>query len=455
MVMGITADYIHKKNLVVACSVAVFICFAHSMASVPLVGLGLVAFAVLVLSSKVEVFLPVMLFFLPWSLLIRPTADSFSLCTIVTFLYSLKYIAVKRWDIVVPKKPVLLGMILVAMVLFAKMFCGEPALTTSFIMFLFMLVFFPIYLANEANRLSFKECVAFFSVGVILSCVMSLALAENSNMSEYITVANTDVVNATRACGFVGDGNGFAAQILAALACVLSFQYVYPKNKIFYLLVAFGLFACGLMTVSKMFLIVSVIVFAIWFVGTLSKPDAVIRNIVIFAVSGAVLTAVVASGVFDYQIDIYVRRFMLADNSVSDLTTGRSDIWAAYLQYIGSDFFRLLFGDGFGERYLYVSAVARDVSPHNTIIEVIYRFGLIGFGLCIGWFVTTIMEVIGKPRKLKANAVCACLLMIGCFAPWLALAMLTFDDFFYIPALFALGCVYSKEKCSAALIEKA
>ena len=424
--------------LVGACLVSLGLCAGHATGSTALVAAFLACFSALVLLSPMSAFLPLMLFFLPWSLVVRASASTFSFCTIVVPLFAIRMVVELKERLRLPIVPLVCAGIVMTSSLWAKLLDGTPSVSTSYLMFVFLLFFTPLYIANVGASVSYRHCVSYFAVGVILSCVLSLLLADNQNMREFITIASTDVPDASRACGFVGDGNGFAAQVLAALGGVLSLQ-LSGRARVGHLLMALALFACGIVTVSKMFILLGAVMAVFWVVGLTLEPGSALRNIVLFGLLAAVIALAFLGGLFDYQIDIYVRRFDLASVSLSSLTTLRSDIWAEYLRQIFSDGSLILFGDGFGRSYLFVEAASRAASPHSTPIELVFRLGLVGLVACVIWIVSIIRLALGGAAERKGALGATIVLLLGCFGSWMALAMLTFDDFFYVSAFFAIG----------------
>jgi O-antigen ligase len=73
-------------------------------------------------------------------------------------------------------------------------------------------------------------------------------------------------------------------------------------------------------------------------------------------------------------------------SSLSDLTTGRSDVFSAYLSAITENVWTLLFGSG-----LAASNLGRD--PHNLYIEIAYYLGIVGLGLIIAYYCTLIHAI--------------------------------------------------------------
>ena len=70
-----------------------------------------------------------------------------------------------------------------------------------------------------------------------------------------------------------------------------------------------------------------------------------------------------------------MRRFETGQAS-GDLTTGRTDLWEEYIEYIFSNVRYLFFGKGY-------DALSLRKAAHNTFIEYFYHFGIIGI---IVWF---------------------------------------------------------------------
>ncbi len=92
-----------------------------------------------------------------------------------------------------------------------------------------------------------------------------------------------------------------------------------------------------------------------------------------------------------YLADIYSRFFIyFKDYSfISQITTGRSDIWQMYFGEIKSTSSRLWFGVGI------FSSDLIEIGAHNVAIYVLYRFGIVGVALILSLIASYI--VCGKP----------------------------------------------------------
>ena len=84
---------------------------------------------------------------------------------------------------------------------------------------------------------------------------------------------------------------------------------------------------------------------------------------------------VIFSLIFDGTIDATIKRFAIKvdeELSLNALTSGRSALWTMYFNEITSSIRKLLLGVGlFSERLV-------RIGPHNLLIHLIYRMGLIG-----------------------------------------------------------------------------
>ena len=148
---------------------------------------------------------------------------------------------------------------------------------------------------------------------------------------------------------------------------------------------------------------------------------------------------IVCFGLFSEEIDMYMVRFGMISN-VSSLTTGRSDIFENYLCFFYNNPLMLLFGQGYTD-ILYNAVNYR--ASHNTIIQFIYQFGIIGTYVLILWIINLSKNF--KEKIKNRTFIYVGLLVtafVGFFTSWLALDMLYFDDFFYFIILFFLLKAY-------------
>lgn len=188
----------------------------------------------------------------------------------------------------------------------------------------------------------------------------------------------------------------------------------------------------GLLTLSKAFVII-VVGFILY---------SIICLIIRFKLKSILLCGVVVLilGVFSFAFKTYLSdifsRFTLyfEDQSMlSQITTGRSGIWADYIDEIFSTPQKAMFGVGLFTTDFY------SAGPHNSGIFLLYRFGVVGVILIFVLIASYIRG--GKPWfKIRFNN---CLM----FLTWLFLALeeVVISDKFLIFLLFALIIMFKEQ----------
>lgn len=129
-------------------------------------------------------------------------------------------------------------------------------------------------------------------------------------------------------------------------------------------------------------------------------------------------------------------RFSYA-SSVSELTTGRTDLWQTYINEFIHNPVLVLLGEGFS------SVIIGKRASHNTIIQGVFQFGIIGFPFLIAWFVITIKNLISNISDKKPHFLYILLMGVGIVLPWMALDIIFFDELFLLPVYGALAVAYS------------
>jgi O-antigen ligase len=73
---------------------------------------------------------------------------------------------------------------------------------------------------------------------------------------------------------------------------------------------------------------------------------------------------------------------------------------------------------------------ANGVASHNTIIQAVFQFGFIGAPVLAYWVVCFYRSSARPEVKTKEYDLHRLIVFVGFFAPWLAIDMLFFDEFF-------------------------
>ena len=408
--------------------VAAMIAVAQASGSSFLILAALVVYLIVMLASSDETVFPMMLFFLPWSPILKISPSLFSVYSLATIEIFLKYL-VKHKKI--QKKVLLPAIALGVLTLLSKLLHGY-SLSASYFMFFGMLLTFPLLAFLVREKTDFEIAACFFACGIILATLLSMAYGTNPNMIQYIKVIEYSNLGVTRLCGFYGDPNFYAAQVATALGALLLVIFKGSKRKVINIILSVVLVFCGATSLSKSFLICLVVLLVLWIISMLPKtPAKAFSALLVICVLGG---AVVLSGVADDLWGQYLARFGGASD-ISSLTTGRTDFWAEYLKYFWEHPLSFLFGQG------YTSVlVATYGSSHNTILQAIYQFGVVGTVILLVW----IIAFENRSSKGKGS-VMSIFWLFACFFMWLGLDILFFDDFFAVLMLCSFGFDYMRK----------
>lgn len=397
-----------------------------------LVAVMLVFAAVIVLATVNDMAIPVLLFFLPWSPLmkLRPGTTSVYTLAIIAVLLMLLLKNVKRFSI---------GHVFPAALLFALTVVvqtvTDASMDASFILFFACMLLFPLAANERGKGYDFYILVVFFSVGIITSAISAQQLVIFPTISRYIVVIEYNQL--TRLSGYYGDPNFYAAHITAAIAgcVVLFFNEIGIKKKIV-LGVLFALLVyCGLLSVSKSFALIFICMLLLWVIEILFKKGRIsskLTMILALAVGGVYI---LSSIVFTDLLDMMIERFA-GNGTISDFTTKRSELWVSYLRAFEEEPFVLFFGKG------YTDELVNGRGSHNVVLQSVYQFGLVGSVLLLAWLYHYLKNALRGISLKSGHTVQLLVLLGGAIGPWLGLDLLMFDEFFIIPCYVFMGMSY-------------
>lgn len=315
--------------------------------------------------------------------------------------------------------------------LIAKAIRSNP-IENHYLFFFMMLLLFPCVAKELSGAVSFSRLTLFFACGIIMAALSARQIAGYPNISQYIKVDS--YLKITRLSGYYRDPNFYCAHITACLAGVqlLMSRERQRSRQIVWLGVMMVLIYCGMLSASKSFVIVLACLFLVW-VPILLTRDNVKRGIAILAGVACAAAVMLLSAAVQDLLRMVMSRFSNAAN-VSDLTTHRSEIWRMYLHDISHDPVLMLLGSGF------TSVTLGTKASHNTIIQGVFQFGLIGLPALCAWLVMTLKRTSGR-SGCRRNAFL--LMCVGVVLPWMALDILFFDEFFLLPVYAVIGAVYA------------
>lgn len=436
--MNIT-DKINKENnkyLVACVIISVWLCIAQMMGNTLILLPCLLLFLVLVIWGTFNGrILPLLLYFLPWSPLIKIEQGTMSFYSVALILISMIVLIKNKFKINVYQ-------MIVAIFLFGYTLLSRYAegylFDNSYILFILFLFSFPLIAKEVGRKYNIFYLVAFFNTGIILAALSAQKLIEYPNISKYIEIHESQSI--TRLSGYYEDPNFYSAHITATLAVVL-LVFLYEKNtkRLIYLIISACLLVyCGLLSASKTFIVVVFATVLLWILFLLFRVGKISKKTSFLLIFVVLIMFILSSTVFSDLINVLILRFNENAN-LSTLTTGRTDIWGNYLEVFKENIKVLLFGRGF------VNVLVDSSSSHNSMIQLVYQMGLFGTPAIILWIELLKRKAVIK--KYRGNSLCLMVLLMGFFGPWLSLDMMFFDEFFIMPLfLFAvLNEVYALE----------
>lgn len=380
-----------------------------------------------------------LLFFLPWSQLLRTGKDSFSFYTFGMVLVCA--ISIFKTHFQFKRYAILSCILLVLTTLVTKLIDGS-GLTFAYIAFLMMVLLFPVVKEEwTAGRYDYWQLVCFFAAGVVFAALAAQALAGYGNIAKYIRVDSYSTI--TRLCGFYSDPNFYTAQITAALSgCLVLLLREQSKRRAAVLAgLSLLLIYCGLLSGSKSFVLVFAALLLLWLTELLRMKGKAGLKVTMLVLAGAAAVYIATSALLGGLIQVLVTRFSNAEN-LSDFTTGRTELWTSYLEELLTNGKLLLLGQGFTNIKLHGRA------SHNTLVQVVYQFGLIGLPLVIAWIAGFFRDLppVDSGQRQGRNT---WILILGSFLPWLAIDILFLDEFFLMQMYVFLGIRYLRSSPAA------
>ena len=423
------------------------LCMAHISGSTVFILTCLGAFIVMLGVGCMHNFtLPLLLFFLPWSALLKNAPGEFSFYTIA--LVMLSFIsAVKNW-FRFRRYHIVCGILLTLITLLAKII-HSSAITLDYICFMMMILLFPVITEETAEgRYSFYDAVMFLALGIISAALCAQWFAAYSNISAYISVYSYSSI--VRRCGFYNDPNFYSAHILAAIsACLVLLQRQKMGWRFFTLAAVILLLAyCGFLSGSKSFVLVGAVIIILWVISIMKMRGQSGMKI-------AIIVAALLAGFYIVTADIFKSLIAVVDTRLSNsadmdaFTTGRTELWQSYFTSIIYDFKVMLIGKGFTNVKINAKA------SHNTLIQMVFQFGVIGAPILMGWIVCFYNRIREQVKAQKKQLLQIVIILTGAFLPWMAIDILFFDEFFLFQwfTLIGISAIISNDENRSDLPE--
>lgn len=184
-----------------------------------------------------------------------------------------------------------------------------------------------------------------------------------------------NVIKGYRFSAFASDPNYFSLYICIALALVFTKSRYILSDYIVLII----LMVLGLLTASKMCMLVMVATIMIGFIRALLRVGNTSQRRFLIAGLGVLLICIMA---FNNELFLLVNNFLqragLLGNSfnMSEFTTGRFDILKEYVDILSTNNVALFLGYGM-QYHLYLHG-AGGYGAHNTYLDIVLSWGIIG-----------------------------------------------------------------------------
>jgi len=415
---------IKKSYLTISIVLVLLLCVTQIIGNTLLIVPCLAAFLVFVgWCCSNNYTLPILLFFLPWSPILRTSPDSYSFFTFGLVLVCAISVIKKRFHF--KKYPLAIGIVLLFLTLVAKVANGH-GLSFDYAAFMMLIVVFPVVKEEwREGKYEFYQVVVFFALGVVIAALCALNFAVFPNITRFIRVDS--YLTVTRRSGFYGDANFYTAQITAALGGCLTLLLTQKKRGHTVLLgiMTFVLLYCGFLSASKSFVIVAAMVVALWIIAFLRMRGRTGFKVIMLIAIILAAVVIATSALFGELIEVLATRFSFS-NDLDSFTTGRTALWISYVKEILNNVKLFFLGEGF------TSVRVNDRASHNSLLQTFYQFGFLGAPFLAVWVGTFYRDASTRGYKRRRTTLEQVIIATGVFMPWLAIDILFFDDFFLL-----------------------
>ena len=322
----------------------------------PILSIGAMGICIIyMLMESNENALCLMFFLLPFANIFKLGANSTSMYTYLSLVLSLKFLfSLKKID----QKFFFFWMLLIIIQIVG---------CRSEVTLLIKQIEIPILIygfCNVCTKIT-KGLTINLMLGIICSCTVALFSDKLPGLSSYLRVVKAYElgIDNHRFTGLYTDPNYLTVAII--LVCISMITLINQKKigKIGY--VGCGLLLYfGMLTISKSFFLMLFVVY-ILFLKQLFKKKKYFSSVVLL-IALLIVFILMLNGKISI-FDSFINRLMYSD----DITTGRSTIWMIYIKYIIKHPINMIFGNGIGAESLGYLA-------HNTYIDFIYYYGIIG-----------------------------------------------------------------------------
>lgn len=241
-----------------------------------------------------------------------------------------------------------------------------------------------------------------FISGHLLATVASLLIISTYRYSMIVGDDSVQLINfsSERFTGMQLDPNFYAlycVTIIAILLYTIANEY-YSTNTRKAMLLLILYLILGIVSLSKMF-VVAVLSIVLYFY--ISKSDIAIWkkiiSIIVFLGLCILINLYLRGELFEFIFGRFINLDRFYRSTINALTTGRYQIWMAYIDDWKSSLEKILFGVGLAHKKLpYIGKM-----HHQMYIELLYQFGIVGTSIFLMYLYSVYKQLKFKVESSK------------------------------------------------------
>ena len=247
-------------------------------------------------------------------------------------------------------------------------------------------------LLPKQDEASVERSVKTFLTSLIISSVYALLLRNTYQLQALIGAESYAIwgTGIMRFRGLFEDPNYYMTLLIIGLALLIKLRECGMVNKSRFLLQGVALSVFGVLTYSKTFFLVFVLLggtYVVWQFWSRKLISGL----------GMTVIAVIALCVMIFweksPFAVVLQR-LLVSNNISDLTTGRTEVYLSYWKEITENLQSFFFGKG-----LAAEGLRKD--PHNIYLETMYYTGAVGLSLIAGIYCSLVREMKQQAPRVR------------------------------------------------------